>query len=296
MDDDSHLSILICTYNMSRTLPTTVESVSQLIDGNSEFVIIDDGSTDHTYQVIDRLRSTIPQNIKYIRLERDKRRLLGETRNIAIDNASFETLVMQIDADDIYFDAQDLQKENIQKLHTIYKYASLIGGAPIFLKGPNINFTSKTCMELIGGYNNIARGEDRDLWRRLNTSGNFYFIHCNTFSFRSSRASKRPSTKILKQLIQSAFGDVLSGLQLRDNIRQLLAKQGLIVSLVYLAAYLTFKVLGINRTGFIFNSKSHVAPPERCIRLFDAKQNVTMHINKAVWFQIGSGQLVNVCQ
>jgi glycosyltransferase involved in cell wall biosynthesis len=296
MVENLNTSVLICTFNMSVTLPTTVQSVSKLLNQNSEFIIIDDGSTDDTRAVVEHLQSTISQRIKYIRLEGDKRRLLGKTRNIAIENASFETLAMQVDADDIYIDPEDFQNKNIMKLQSIYNYASAISGQPIFLKGPNINFTSKSCMKLTAGYKNIARGEDRDLWRRLNTLGNFYYIHCDTFSYRSSRAIKRPVTKIIQQLIQSAYGDVLSGLHLRDNIRQLYAKQGFIVSVVYLASYLTFRALGFNRSGFTFNSTSHVAPPERCIKLFDENQNITTQINKAVWFQIGSGRLVDVCK
>lgn len=46
------VSIVIATYNRASTLPRAIESVRRQTHGDWELIIVDDGSTDHTPEII----------------------------------------------------------------------------------------------------------------------------------------------------------------------------------------------------------------------------------------------------
>ena len=88
------ISVIIPTYNRGNTIKRAIDSV--LIQGPivTEIIVVDDGSTDKTKEVID----TIGDNrIKYIKNEKS----LGAcaSRNIGIENSSNEIIAFQ-DSDD----------------------------------------------------------------------------------------------------------------------------------------------------------------------------------------------------
>jgi glycosyltransferase involved in cell wall biosynthesis len=53
------VSVIIPTYNRATVLEDAVESVLNQTFQNFEFLIIDDGSTDHTHQVVEKYRDKI---------------------------------------------------------------------------------------------------------------------------------------------------------------------------------------------------------------------------------------------
>lgn len=93
---DLLLSIVIPAYNYAQTLPRTVESVMTQLADDCELIIIDDGSTDDTPQVIAALQLRFPGRI---RTERKANGGLASVRNRGIELANADWLVF-LDSDD----------------------------------------------------------------------------------------------------------------------------------------------------------------------------------------------------
>lgn len=88
------ISVIIPTYNRENTIKRAIESV--LVQGSivSEIIIVDDGSTDKTKEVIDAINDN---RIKYIK--NDKSLGACVSRNIGIKNSSNDIIAFQ-DSDD----------------------------------------------------------------------------------------------------------------------------------------------------------------------------------------------------
>lgn len=91
------VSILMCVYNAEKYLKDSLDSISNLTYKNKELVLVNDGSTDLSFNIIDDF---IKKNVvKVVYIEHEN---IGLTRslNIAIDNSSGD-YIMRFDADDL---------------------------------------------------------------------------------------------------------------------------------------------------------------------------------------------------
>ncbi|MCW5745757.1 MAG: glycosyltransferase family 2 protein [Alphaproteobacteria bacterium] len=88
------VTALINTYNYGRYLPFAINSVLNQTYPNIEILVVDDGSTDHTPQVL----AQYGEKIRVIRTENGGQ---GHTFNVGIPAARGE-LVMLLDADDTW--------------------------------------------------------------------------------------------------------------------------------------------------------------------------------------------------
>ena len=95
------VSVLIPTYNCARFLPDAIESVLAQTFQDFEIIVVDDGSTDDTAQVVSRY----PQ-VRYILKEHSG---ISASRNAAVSAATGE-IVAFLDADDM-FTPEKLQKQ-----------------------------------------------------------------------------------------------------------------------------------------------------------------------------------------
>jgi len=92
------ISVVIATYNYGQYLAEAVGSVAQQTFQDFELVIVDDGSTDGTREVVEGLKEKYPSHrIKYISQENQG---LSGARNTAIGAASGE-YIQPLDADDM---------------------------------------------------------------------------------------------------------------------------------------------------------------------------------------------------
>jgi len=89
------VSVITVVYNAVDTIENTIQSVIEQTYPNIEYIIIDGGSTDGTYEIIERYRS----NISVIVSERDKG--IADAFNKGIALATGEWIGM-INADDWY--------------------------------------------------------------------------------------------------------------------------------------------------------------------------------------------------
>lgn len=89
------LSIIMPAYNAEKTIDNSVNSVVQILDDNVELIIIDDGSTDNTYNKCARYC----RKYSSIRLIKFQNSGVSNARNIGLD-ISCADYVMFVDSDD----------------------------------------------------------------------------------------------------------------------------------------------------------------------------------------------------
>ncbi len=90
------ITIVIPAYNYASTLARTVRSVMSQLGEDDELLIIDDGSTDNTPQVVEALEAEFPGRFRSLRKSNGG---LASVRNLGIELARHDWLVF-LDADD----------------------------------------------------------------------------------------------------------------------------------------------------------------------------------------------------
>jgi glycosyltransferase involved in cell wall biosynthesis len=93
MSDSAKITVLLCTYNRSRTLGETIESVAaQTLPEslNWEMLIVDNNSNDNTRLVVEGFRDRYPGRIRYVF---EPKQGLSYARNTGIREAKGEILV-----------------------------------------------------------------------------------------------------------------------------------------------------------------------------------------------------------
>jgi glycosyltransferase involved in cell wall biosynthesis len=91
------ISVVIPTYNVEHFIEEAIYSIMSQTYRNLEIIIVDDASTDNTYQVIKEL-AEIDHRIKLFRNDRNKR--IVETLNYGIEQAT-GSLIARMDGDDV---------------------------------------------------------------------------------------------------------------------------------------------------------------------------------------------------
>ncbi len=90
------ISILMSCYNASRWLSESIDSILTQTYGNFEFIIIDNGSTDDTWDIIQRYRD---QDKRIVAISKNNT-LLPDSLNVGIAQAKGEWIA-KLDADDL---------------------------------------------------------------------------------------------------------------------------------------------------------------------------------------------------
>jgi len=90
------ISVIIPTYNRATFLPTTLQSVLNQTYPDFEIIVVDDGSTDNTEEVVSQIKDS---RIKYFRKENGER---GAARNFGVEKA-INDYVTFLDSDDIFY-------------------------------------------------------------------------------------------------------------------------------------------------------------------------------------------------
>ena len=102
------ISVIIPTFNRGKLIANSIKSVLNQTIKNLEIIIVDDGSTDNTKEVIDKFQD---RRIKYIKL--DKNQGASNARNIGIKAAKGRYISFQ-DSDDIFYPNKlEIQLNNI---------------------------------------------------------------------------------------------------------------------------------------------------------------------------------------
>ena len=98
---DSLVTVYITNHNYGKYIKKSIDSVLSQTYKNFELIIIDDGSTDNSKEIIEKYKNDIKVTIVY-----QKNKGLNVTNNIAI-KLSKGKYIVRLDADD-YFDENAL--------------------------------------------------------------------------------------------------------------------------------------------------------------------------------------------
>ena len=150
------ISIIIPTYNREKFIINSIKSVLNQTFNNFEIIIIDDCSTDHTQDVIKKIKE---KRIKYIKLNKQKG--ASYARNIGIFLAKGKFISFQ-DSDDIYhFDKLEKQMKNLYKSKSDFDFCKIC---------VHVNKTFAIIYPSIARVKEINKG---NLYNALVSKGNF---------------------------------------------------------------------------------------------------------------------------
>ncbi|QWV95849.1 glycosyltransferase [Geomonas nitrogeniifigens] len=205
MVDYGLVSIVTATYNMAQYLPLTVESVLGQTYQNLELIVVDDGSSDDTSEVMARFAAE--PRVRYIRLERNCGQTVAKNRGLSEVKGAF---VAFVDADNLW-KPNKLERQlplfvASERTGVVYSDAEYIDGSGAVLPyierkyhdgditaklllSNFVNFNSavvrKEVIDEVGGFDEaLAMGIDWDLWLRISVRYRFRFLPEQTYSYR----------------------------------------------------------------------------------------------------------------
>lgn len=193
---------------MEDTLERSLESILGQLDEHYEVVIADDGSSDGSVQVIKQMQQHY-NNLRLIELKRDRKRRLGLTRNIAIKEALGEYVLLHLDCDDVY---APYLKGFVAAFHQIEEAIE----HDILLSGQHINMSRKDFLLGQGPYENIFRGEDRNLWVRMASIGAYIPFDHVDFCTRLPKIINKGYSKAIIYTWDHFENDFRSGAKFRE--------------------------------------------------------------------------------
>jgi glycosyltransferase involved in cell wall biosynthesis len=186
------VDIITPAYNAAKYLPAAIESVESQTFGDWRILLVDDGSTDDTAEIVAPYVARLGPKLKYIRKANAG---LPAARNTAISNSDAEFLAL-LDADDAWLpnrledslkcfenrpqvglsyghiaridqdgkilDTLDMRQENGEGRIAPYIYMRKVQ-----LPCPTMTFRRR-CVEEVGTFDETMRAtEDRDMWLRI---------------------------------------------------------------------------------------------------------------------------------
>jgi glycosyltransferase involved in cell wall biosynthesis len=143
------ITVLTATYNRSHTLPTLYESLLNQTNKNLEWLVIDDGSTDRTEQLIRKFTEDDLIDIRYLKKNNGGKH---SALNLGFNEAKHEWILI-VDSDDwLKNDAIDFMINESSKLDIsynslstlrVYEDNSVIGTPHIESRESYIDFTKR---------------------------------------------------------------------------------------------------------------------------------------------------------
>lgn len=198
------VSVVIATYNMGQYINQAVDSILQQTWNNLEIIVVDDGSTDDTNQIMTRYQD----NAKVVYIK-NKNQGQPKAKNCGINNSKGEFIAF-CDADDLW----EVNKLQVQmplfenpKVGVVYSEVSNIDEYnKRYLKKPNekrhtgivtnqllienfvpfgTSIIRRACIENNGIFDEEFRmGIDWDLWLRYSLDWEFAYTPERTYIYR----------------------------------------------------------------------------------------------------------------
>ena len=213
------ISVIIPAYNAEKTIRETIESVLKQTFSNFKIVIINDGSSDRTLDIIQQIVDPRIQCFSY------KNGGNSLARNRGISHATGE-FISFLDADDLWTpDKLELQLAALQNSEASVAYSwtttfidgqekSVFPCTPIYFEG-NVydkllvnNFIAngsnilvrKKAIELVGGFEpTLKRCADWDFYIRLAAKCHFVVVPKHQIFYRRSSGSLSMNIKLVEQ-------------------------------------------------------------------------------------------------
>lgn len=205
------VDVIIPAYNAARYLPAAIESVITQTFTDWRILLVDDGSTDDTAEIVAPFLDRLGSRISYIKQDN---RGLPAARNTAVQASTSEFLAL-LDADDLWMpcrlsesvkileerpqaglsygqvavidpEGRTLRTFEGNPRHAEGRIASYIYMREITLPCPSMTFR-RSCIDEVGYFDETMRAtEDRDLWLRIALRHEVAFVPKMLASYRVS--------------------------------------------------------------------------------------------------------------
>ena len=195
----------MANYNMGDTLERALTSVLEQLDEDFEVFVVDDGSTDDSVVILEKLAKQ-HSLLRFITLQRDRKRQLGETWNFSIRQARGDYVLLHIDADDVW---APYLKDFVAVFHRLETCL----GRDILLSGQQVKIGKRSFLMEHGPYRNLHRCQDRDLWRRLAAIDAYIPLNHRIFRNRLSRPRKAKLSRGIRNSWFTVLFDLKTGTQ-----------------------------------------------------------------------------------
>jgi glycosyltransferase involved in cell wall biosynthesis len=176
-------SVITPTFNRARTIRRAIESVRAQTFEPFEYIIIDDGSTDGTHELIADLLATDPR----IRYEYSKNQGTSLARDLGVSFARGRYLTF-LDSDDEYLpthlEARELILAGEPAIELLHGGVEIVGDSFVADKrDPTKRISIHDCSvggtfvirrdlhKRVGGFGNVAYGDDTDFFDRAVSHG-----------------------------------------------------------------------------------------------------------------------------
>lgn len=252
------ISVIVPVYNGEKTIKETVTSVLNQTFSDLELIIINDGSTDSTLDIVKPINDPRLKVFSYPKTNQ------SASRNRGISHARGEYIAF-IDADDLWtpdkIEAQYQALQDNPESAVAYSWTDCIDESSQFLRPGShvtingnvypyllvVNFLEngsnplirRQALEAVGQFDSsLLSGEDWDTWLRLAKHYQFITVPKSQILYRQS--SQSASTNVLKleagskKVIEQAFS------QVPDSLKPLKKR-----SLANIYKNLTFKALEV---------------------------------------------------
>lgn len=230
MNQEVKYSICIPNRNMENTIEVALRSVLDQIDVEYEVIVVDDGSTDRSVEILKSLELEY-SNLYVHELPRDPKRILAETRNISISFARGQYLLLHIDCDDYWY---PYIKDFVKIYHQIEKFK----GSQFLLSGHQLNMGEAHFLRSHGPYKSGHMVEDRDMWFRLARIGAYIPLDHVVFRERMKLTKKQRFRKIVHLNYIILSDEIRVGRTLRNVILDIVSDKSTLSR-----KYRAFKVL-----------------------------------------------------
>jgi glycosyltransferase involved in cell wall biosynthesis len=197
-------TIAVQNLNKGRTIERSLRSILDQIDDRFEVVVVDDGSTDNSLDILDKLADEY-ENLRYYVEDNNN---LAEARNSTFEKASAEFIVFPLDTDDQYDDG-------IIDFVEVYRQIEQQVNFEFFLNGDGINVVSRDVL-LDVPHRSLGYGEDKDLWRRI--AAKYEIIWIDHEPFRHQIGYSRDLWERMKVTFEESVVQLRSGVPLRSYL------------------------------------------------------------------------------
>lgn len=247
------ISVIIPAYNAQKTILKTIESVQQQTYSNFELIVINDGSTDNTLEVVKSIKDERLKIFSY------KNGGVAVARNRALSHASGE-FIAPLDADDLWtpdkLELQLVALQNHPEAGVAYSWTtrfidgqeeSLNPDLPIYFNGnvyPKLllyNFLSngsnplirRKAIESVGEFDPACVPcEDWDFYMRVAVNWSFVVVPKHQILYRLSSNSGSANFKVIEK---ASFATIEKAYQTAPSELQYLKNQTLVWSYQYFA-------------------------------------------------------------
>ncbi len=238
-----HITVLITTYNCGEYIYQAINSILNQTYRHFELLIVDDGSTDNTEQI---LKKVSDERVRYLKLSHVGR---SKALNNGLKEATYDWVAL-MDADDI---CHPLRLEEQVKYLTFEQNNIVITWSAYFknnkilytIESPvdsnelkkKLSLHSYICNSSVlfnrnfilqnGGYNeNLERFEDYEIWLKIKEKANFVIIPENYLFIRiredsSSNYNKLESRKIIYNFQKTYYKDLNKSFLIVNKIEQI---------------------------------------------------------------------------